>query len=94
MTNDICGIEVRRRSATRARCTERFRGLKPTATGTAPLRGAPQIAHRTSGLGLDERPYGTSRVESRSDDLSVAADFSPRRKNGNISRVAKRRLTC
>lgn len=42
MTNDICGIEVRRRYATHAGCAESFRGLKPTVTGTAPLRGAAQ----------------------------------------------------
>ena len=38
MKNDICGIDFKRRSATRDDFCIRFRGLKPTATGMGSLR--------------------------------------------------------
>ena len=55
---------VRRRSATHAFCSDLFRGLKPTATGIAPLRGA------SADNALCKK--------SRSDDMPVAVGFNPR----------------
>ena len=61
--SNICGIDIRRRSATRAFCFDHFRGLKPTATSVSSLRDFSQAALRADA--------------PRSGEMLVAVGFQP-----------------
>jgi hypothetical protein len=69
MTNGICGIEIKRRSATQAVGVNGFRGLKPTATVVLSLRDCDFTAERCSdgsrGLQPTDTVFQSDRVAER-----------------------------
>lgn len=76
MTSDICGIDFKRRSATRDVFAFANRGLKPTATVTGSLRDRDCRVAAYDGSRAFQRPDKWANGEARRVAAVELADFN------------------